>query len=232
MLKSITSGQRHLRAVIGSIDYKNKFVKEKIAKLTLELQLLSKIAEIELQAAYSAYVSGFRSKLDYLLRTVPEISGHLYPLENVLRRDFIPAITSGRHCSDLERSLLSLPTRYGGLNIGIPCDEAIHEYGNSRFISSDLPTAIIEQNDDHIQNQDILKENKNKIITSREKRHKEKSCLIGEQLNENLRRLHDIAQEKGVSNWLTVLPIDTSRISLKFHVYFQWKRNSDSNYSS
>ena len=100
----------------------------------------------------------------------------------------------------MERSLLSLPTRYGGLNIGIPCDEAIHEYENSRLISSDLTTAIIEQNDDHIQNQNILKENKNKIKTSREKRYKEKSCIIREQLNGNLRRLHEIAQEKGVSN--------------------------------
>ena len=64
---------------------------------------------------------------------------------------------------------------------------------NSGLISSDLTTAI--------------KENKNKIKTSREKRYKEKSCIIREQLNENLRRLHDITQEKGVTNWLTVLPI-------------------------
>ena len=86
----------------------------------------------------------------------------------------------------MERSLLSLPTRYAGLNIGIPCDEAIHEYENSRLISSHLTTAIIEQNYDHIQKQDILKENKNKIKTLREKQHKEKSCIIREQLNGNL----------------------------------------------
>ena len=33
-------------------------------------------------------------------------------------------------------------------------------------------------------------------------------------------------------NSLTNYDIDTSRISLKFHVDFQWKRNSDSNSSS
>ena len=59
------TGQRHLGAVIGSIDYKNKFVNVKIAKLRLQLQLLSKIAEIEPQPAYSAYVSGFKSKLNF-----------------------------------------------------------------------------------------------------------------------------------------------------------------------
>ena len=108
---------------------KTKFINEKVAKLTLELQLLSKI---EPQAANSAYVSGFKSKLNYLLRTVPEISEHLKPFKNVFR-NYIPVITGGRHSSDLERSLLSLPTRYGGLNIGIPCDEAIHEYEKFRI---------------------------------------------------------------------------------------------------
>ena len=44
---------------------------------------------------------------------------------------YFTAITGERHCSDLERSILSLPTRYDGLNIGIPGDEAIHEYENS-----------------------------------------------------------------------------------------------------
>ena len=39
--------------------------------LTLELQLVSKIAEIEPQAAYSAYVSGFKSKLTTNLCYIP-----------------------------------------------------------------------------------------------------------------------------------------------------------------
>ena len=65
-----------------------------------------------------------------------------------------------------------------------------------------------------------MKENKNKIKTSREKRHKEKSCIIREQLNQNLRRLHDIAQEKGVSNWLTVLPIAEQDFNLNKHQFW------------
>ena len=46
-----------------------------------------------------------------------------------------------------------------------------------QLATSDLTNAIIEQNDEHIQNKDILKENKNKIKTSRENRHKEKSGI-------------------------------------------------------
>ena len=76
-----------------------------------QLKRLSKIAEIEPQAAYSAFVTGFKSKLTFLLRTIPNIHNLLQPLEHTIRHEFIPAITGGHLCSDNEREPLSLPTR-------------------------------------------------------------------------------------------------------------------------
>ena len=71
------------------------------------------------QAAYLAFVSGFKNKLSYFMRTIPDISNMLIPIEDTIRNRFIPAIIGGRICNVEERKLLSLPTRYGGLAIPI-----------------------------------------------------------------------------------------------------------------
>ena len=95
------TGQRHLGAVIGSLHYKNEFDDNKVASLTMQLKLLSKIEENEPQAAYSAFVAGFKGKLNHMLRTIPEIKEHLLPIENMIRNDFIPTFAGCRHYSNL-----------------------------------------------------------------------------------------------------------------------------------
>ena len=114
-----TNGERHLGAVIGSNEYKKDYVDDKINSLVEQLKLLLKIAETEPQSAYSAFAAGFKHKLTYILRTIPDISERIRPLEDTLRNTFIPAITGGYACNDNERILLSLPTRYGGLGLSL-----------------------------------------------------------------------------------------------------------------
>lgn len=60
---------------------------------------------------------GFKEKLIYFMRKIPESGKLLKPLEDVIRFKFIPSITGGHISSDDEYKLLSLPTRYGGLAI-------------------------------------------------------------------------------------------------------------------
>ena len=67
------TGQRHLGAVIGSLHCKNECVDNKVASNTTQLKLLSKIAETEPQTAYSFFLAGFKGKLNYILRVIPEI---------------------------------------------------------------------------------------------------------------------------------------------------------------
>ena len=54
-----------------------------------QLEILSKIAEIQPQAAYSAYMFGFKHKFTFFLRTVPDITDYLLPIEETLRSRFI-----------------------------------------------------------------------------------------------------------------------------------------------
>ena len=110
-------GKKHLGAAIGSNKYREEYVKDIINDWNNQLILLSSIVKSEPQAAYSAFVSGFKSKLNYVMGTSPGISQFLCPLEDRNRNKFIPAITGGHICSNNERRLLSLSTRYGKLAI-------------------------------------------------------------------------------------------------------------------
>ena len=89
------------------------------------------IAKTEPQAAYTAFVSGFKHRLTYHIRTIRDIN--LAKLDETIDTVFIPAITDGHYCSKEERILLSIPVRKGGLAIPIFAAKSSSEYENSRF---------------------------------------------------------------------------------------------------
>ena len=57
------------------------------------IRKLSQIVEVEPQAAYPVYMIGFKHKFTFFLRTVPDIAGFLFLIEETLRSRFIPAIS-------------------------------------------------------------------------------------------------------------------------------------------
>ena len=136
-IKITTDGHRHLGAVIGTANFKQNYdyMKEKINQWTQELRILSKIAWYEPQAAYSCFITGFKHKPRYFMHTIPNINKELKQLDNVVRTEFIPAITEGINCSDLERKLLFFPPKLGGLGIPIFSKTAEIEYKFSTMIS-------------------------------------------------------------------------------------------------
>ena len=71
-----------------------------------QLTILAKIAETEPQAAYAALVGGYKSKLKYFMRTIPEITEMLPLVEEIIRFKLILALIGGHQCSD-ECDLLS-----------------------------------------------------------------------------------------------------------------------------
>ena len=94
-------------------------MKEKINQWIQELRISSKIAWDESQAAYSCFITGFKHKPTYFMRTIPNNGKELKQLDEVVRTEFIPAITGGINCSDLERKLLSFPSKLGGFGVPI-----------------------------------------------------------------------------------------------------------------
>ena len=72
-IKIATDGQRHLGAVIGTANFKQNFMKEKINQWIQKLRILSKIAWYEPQVIYSCFITGLEHKPTYFMRTIPNI---------------------------------------------------------------------------------------------------------------------------------------------------------------
>ena len=72
------------------------------------------------------------------MRTIPNISNLLQPLEDAIRNLLLLELLNGYICNDLERKLFSLPAKFGGLGIFNPTERCIIEYSNSRKITSEM----------------------------------------------------------------------------------------------
>ena len=110
----ITTGTRHLGAAVGTEEFKHKYVKQKVDVWIECVKILSKIASSEPHAAFSTYTHCLQSQWTFLCRTMPGTPLLFQPLEDVIRKVFIPSLLR-REVNDLERDLLSLPARMGGM---------------------------------------------------------------------------------------------------------------------
>ena len=133
-----TEGRKYLGGYIGSEDGWDEYADELVNSWCGQLMVLSKIAKTEPQAAYAAFVSGFKHKLTYYIRTMPNIKQNLTRLDAVVDNVFIPVITDGHLCTTDERRLLSLPVKKGGLAIPILSTMAEFQFANSRAATEQL----------------------------------------------------------------------------------------------
>ena len=105
---------KHLGAVIGSREHLEEYVSEKVTNWVSEITKLAEFALSQPQACYAAYSFGLKHRWTYFLRTLPDIQELLEPLDNAISKVLIPAITEHR-CTPLDRNILALPVRLGGL---------------------------------------------------------------------------------------------------------------------
>ena len=85
-----------------------KRIHQRNSKLRNELLLISVIAEIQPQAAYSLYVHRFKSKFNLFDCTILTIQSHMKGIEDILRICFIPAIIGESSISECLRHSISL----------------------------------------------------------------------------------------------------------------------------
>ena len=109
------------------------------------MELLPKIAAIEPQSAYCAFTADLKHKVTYTIRTIPDICQHLQKLDKYVEKVFIPALIDGHIPNNVERKLLSLPVKLGGMGIVMFADIAKTEYQNSRNITKSLKKLHLEQ---------------------------------------------------------------------------------------
>ncbi len=143
-------GHKYLGGFTGSVDGKNTYVHSLVDRWCRQLHQLSKIAKHEPQAAYAAFVSGFRNRFTYHLRTIPGLEDQLQEIDDIIDNVFLPAFTEYRSLSLDDRKLLSVPTKMGGLGIPILTDMCTIENDNSKKICESLVENIIMQNNGDI----------------------------------------------------------------------------------
>ena len=139
-------GERHLGAVIGSPEFKEQYVKKKIQNWVKDVEQLAVIARDEPQLAHSAFTKALCMRWCYVQRTISNISHLFQPLEDAIREQFLPSIV-GRPVSDVERRILALPVRFGGIGVLNPVETADREYETSVNVTSNLKSIIYNQED-------------------------------------------------------------------------------------
>jgi len=89
----ITEGHKHLGAALGSRSFLEEYIGEKVDEWVNEVTKLADFAISQLQACYATFTLGLRHRWTYFLRTLPDISELLEPLERAINDVLIPAVT-------------------------------------------------------------------------------------------------------------------------------------------
>ena len=105
----------------------------------------SQVAVSQPHAAYAAFTHGISSRWSYVLRTIPETHDLLLPLEDAIRQRFIPALTGRPSCSTLERDLMAIPVRLGGLGLSTPAMLSPTAFQASEQLTGPLVALIVSQ---------------------------------------------------------------------------------------
>ena len=225
-----TEGTRHLGAALGKRSFLEQYVTQKVQKWEKEIETLSTFAVTEPQAAYAAFVFGIKGKWNFLQRTVPHI-GHLFqPLENSLSNKFLANLT-GHQLSPLEREVMSLPSRNGGLGIYNPTITSENNFEDSKTITKHIADLILKQ-EWMCPDESKTKEAKAKVVNQKREREKEHLRHLKNQISEpekkkkdkikqtpgpkepTLSKALELAHQKGASSWLTALPLKENNFVL------------------
>ena len=210
-VKITKRGKKHLGAAVGHIDYREEFLGGLVADWVQQIEALSIIASHDPQSAYTAFTKCIRHRYTYFMRTIPNISQLLKPLEDAIRHKLIPALTEGRFLSDDERSLISLPVRLGGLGIINPTQISDDEFENSKRMTENLTASIKIQSRDLPEDFDELSRLcKLKIRTERRAKQVETLENLILRMSQDQKRVNEISRESGSSNWLSCLPLEDS----------------------
>ena len=215
-----TEGRKYLGGYIGTSTSRDSYIKTLIQGRINQVENLTQIAYTEPQAAYSAFVAGFQHKLTYHIRTIPEMSNLLAPLDQIINDKFIPAITNGHHCSSEERILLSLPVRLGGMSIPIFADISDREFNNSKLACQQLSRNIKEQNEKYQFDAKMHQQTKINIAKSRDIAYKQFQEKIRINMSTEEKRANDLAQMKGASCWLNALPLKSENYTLNKREFY------------
>ena len=202
-VKFTTKGKRYLGSFVGTGISQEEYCRDKVKEWCDQLENLCQVAKSNPQVAYCAYTHGFQHKFTYFFRTIEGFERYLQPLDDLLTYGFLPTLF-GSALTPVERKLVALPLRNGGLGISLLYEKAARDFKASIFVTSEL----VEE----IKNQGSNKppDNSSKISlvkSSNNTQYEQEMESVKKELSPQTKRCVEIACEKGASNWLAVLPL-------------------------
>ena len=178
--------------------------------------------------AYGAFTHGLIGRWVYLMRTVPDISSLLKPLEDAIRIQLLPSISGHPGCSADEWDLLSLPCHFCGLGHINPMKVSDSQFDASLLITASLKDPIIKQSV-CAQPPDV-RFVKAQVHLNRRRASKEFAMHVRGRLSSQLQRAVDLNSEPGASSWLLALPLQEQGFHLNkqefwdaVHLRYRWK---------
>ena len=207
-IEMTTEGRRYLGGGIGRSGFLIDYVKEKVKQWVGEVEALSNIAQTQPQAAYAAFTHGLMSRWTFIMRTIPGTGDVFQPLEDAIRFKFLTALTGRSAFSDVERELLALPVRLGGLGITMPTSCRERHFQTSVRICEPLVSLILQHDESNLpESQSQQREERNAAHQSNRQRAEEDAKAIHPRLSKSQQTAREQASEKGASSWLSTLPI-------------------------
>ena len=189
-----TSGHKHLGSAIGNETFIDIFFQNKVQKWIHQLHTLSEIAKTEPQAAYCCFTHGLKSTWNYSMRTTPDTANYLEPIESIIRHKLIPALTGKSAISDLERELLALPCRLGGLGIPDFTSSSTYHFHASQEICSPITKLILDRQQ-NLNNNTISEQQQIKLRLKSERRKLEVEKASNLNLPDHLSKAVQLSRE-------------------------------------
>jgi hypothetical protein len=205
-------GKRHLGAALGSNDFKNEYIDEKVQKWVKNIQTLADIAKTQPHAAYAAFTHGELHKYTYFLRTIANISENLKPLDDAIDNIFLPALF-GTNITESERKIFSLPIKDGGMGIRTLATNSDSSYSVSKKITKPLTQCILQQSDE-LPEPDKVKEAKSSAILEHKTKEREQHDIIIASQDPQTQRTLEQLSEPGASSWLGAIPLQSHGFDL------------------
>ena len=139
-------GKRHLRAALGSKNFRDEYAAGKVSDSCDELRRLSKIAKSQPQTAYTAFIHRQQGKFHYFMRTIPKIHERMLKVDEKIENVLLPSLLV-EEVTNSEKLLYSLPVRMGGLGISNFSEKCNHDHDASKKVSKPLTNLITQQSE-------------------------------------------------------------------------------------
>ena len=214
-IKVTSEGRPLLGAPLGTVAFSDSFIDRQVAKWVAELKVLSTIANTQPHAAFTALTYGFAGKWNYLGRVHMGLEAQFGRSEESIRTSFLGAVT-GRAVSDVDRDLLSLPAKLGGIGVPNPVSCASAARQSALSVTQPLVDHLLDPHPSISIDRVFAAQASASSIARRDKIEalNKQADNIKVKLSPRAQAAMTLAQERGASSWLTALPLSGHGFSL------------------